>query len=407
MDRTPSRVSGIAGKVFACACQIVMDCDRGVVTLDDAVDRVPDEFRRTVEHLLFTFYRQRRSVELVLNRFIRKMPVVEVMTLLSVAAVQCRFQNGIAPESAVNVAVDAAKKYHADKFVNAVLRNFLRTPLPEKPTAEDILPPAVFRRWKKRFDRETLEKFAGLFIAEPAFTYRVLPGFEPLPESRIIPGCSCFNFASAPAQSVLNSETFASAGFYIQDPATGFAVSLASDDAPRAGQVLDICAAPGGKTMMLGELCRPSCGITAADINSRRQERTRKNFETYQRNYQVITAKPEELSGKYDIIMADMPCSNTGVFRKRPDALWRFSEDHLKDIVAIQHHILSCAAGLLAPNGIIIVSTCSIEPEENSQLADFLTSLDPAFVCEEQRTLLPTADHDGAFAARVRLVKNS
>ena len=398
--------SGIAGKVFDRACNIVQECDRGKVTLDDALDKVPSDFRRIVEHLLFCFFRYRRPVETILRKFISRPPAPEIMTILSVAAVQCHFQSGIAPQSAVNIAVDAAKKFHADKFVNAVLRKFIRTPFPEVFCAKEILPPAIFRRWSKRFDKETLDDFAGLFAAEPDFSYRILPGFEAVENSSPIPGFDDFNFATAPGAEVLKSETLAKGGFYIQDPATSFAVSLAAGDAKSAAKVLDLCAAPGGKTLMLGELCRPECAITAADISSGRQDRTRENFALRSRNYQVVVAAPENLYGKYDIIMADMPCSNTGVFRKRPDALWRFDEKHLREIVEIQHNILESAVKLLAPNGIIIVSTCSIEPEENAQLVDFLLSINPAFNCEIQQTILPTSTHDGAFAARLRLGGN-
>ncbi len=399
-------VSGVSGKVFDCACRIVLECDRGKVTLDDALDKAPLEFRRIVEHLLFCFFRYRKPIENILCKFISRPPVPEVMTILAVAATQCRFQSGIAPQSAVNVAVDAAKKFHADKFVNAVLRKFIQTSFPDRFSAKDILPPAIFRRWSKRFDDVTLENFSALFAAEPDFSYRILPGFKAVENSTPIPGFGGFNFASAPGSEVLKSDLLAKGGFYIQDPATSFAVSLAAEDAKSAGKVLDICAAPGGKTLMLGELCRPECSVTAADINAARQERTRENFTLRSRNYQVVTAAPENLYGKYDIIMADLPCSNTGVFRKRPDALWRFDEKHLREIVKIQQNILKSAARLLAPNGIIIVSTCSIEPEENAQLADFLTSLDPAFNCEAQQTILPEATHDGAFAARLRLGGN-
>lgn len=398
--------SGVAGKVFDRACAIVSECDQGKITLDDALDSVPSEYRRIVEHLLFWFFRYRKPVETVLGRFISRPPLPAVMIILSVAAVQCRFQSGIAPQSAVNVAVDAAKKFHADKFVNAVLRKFIQTPFPDEFSAKDILPPAIFRRWSKRFDQGTLEKFAELFTAEPDFSYRILPGFQPVENSIAIPGFGGFNFASAPGAEVLKSETLARGGFYIQDPATAFAVSLAAEDAKSAAKVLDLCAAPGGKTLMLGELCRPECSVTAADISPVRQERTRENFTLRSRSYQVVAAAPENLYGKYDIIMADMPCSNTGVFRKRPDALWRFDEKHLREIVKIQQDILRSAAKLLAPNGIIIISTCSIEPEENDQLVDFLTSLDPAFDCEIRQTILPESTHDGAFAARLRLGKD-
>ena len=154
---------------------------------------------------------------------------------------------------------------------------------------------------------------------------------------------------------------------------------------------------------MLGELCDKSCRIIAADVSSRRQERTRENFALRRRNYEVVAAAPEELYGKYDIILADLPCSNTGVFRKRPDALWHFSEKKLQEICRIQREIVKSALGLLAPGGIIILSTCSIEPEENEELVNFFCSLDPRLQCEVQQTILPTPEHDGAFAARCRL----
>ena len=124
--------SGIAGKVFDRACNIVLECDRGKVTLDDALDNVPSDFRRIVEHLLFCFFRYRRPVETILRKFISRPPAPEVMTILAVAAVQCHFQSGIAPQSAVNIAVDAAKKFHADKFVNAVLSALMPCAEPQR-----------------------------------------------------------------------------------------------------------------------------------------------------------------------------------------------------------------------------------------------------------------------------------
>ena len=403
MNKSRRPGNGIAGQVLEYSCWIIDRCGKGEITLDDAVDSLPDDCRRIVEHLLFTFYRQRKVVKRELDRFIKRPTSAEVMTLLMTAAVQCRFQSGISPESAVNVAVDAAKTFRADKFVNAVLRNFLRSELPAVRGAADILPGAVYRRWQKRFSPEELNRLGALFQEEAGFTYRILPGFDAVEGSTGVPAWGSFRFASAPAPAVLASENLTCGGFYIQDPATSFAVSLAAEDAPKAANVLDLCAAPGGKTLMLGELCDKSCRITAADVSSRRQERTRENFTLRRRNYEVIAAAPEELYGKYDIILADLPCSNTGVFRKRPDALWNFSEKKLQDICRIQREIVKSAFKLLAPGGIIIISTCSIEPEENGELVKFFCSLDPHLQCEVQQTILPAPEHDGAFAARCRL----
>lgn len=403
MSKPRIQTHGIAEKVLKNALSIISRCDRGEITLDDAVDLLPDDCRRIIEHLLFTFYRHRKTIGKALNKFIKRPPSTEVMALLTLAAIQCRFQSGIVPESAVNVAVDFAKSFHADKFVNAVLRNFLRSEFVPAQNAADILPGTIFRRWQKRFSKGELTELAGLFQQEADFTYRILPGAEAIENSTPIEAWGDFRFATAPAAEIINSETLKSGGFYIQDPATGFAVSLAAEDAKKAKNVLDLCAAPGGKTLMLGELCAPDCRVVAADISSRRQERTRENFTLRKRNYEVVTATAGELYGQYDIILADLPCSNTGVFRKRPDALWNFSEKKFQEICDIQKEILKSALKLLAPGGIIIISTCSIEPEENGELVKFFCSLDPALHCEIQQTILPSSQHDGAFAARCRL----
>lgn len=402
MSNSKAHIHGIAGKVLETSLSIISRCDKGEITLDDAVDTLPEDCRRIIEHLLFTFYRQRKSISRMLNKFIRRPPSADIMNLLTLAAIQCRFQSGIVPESAVNVAVDFAKSFHADKFVNAILRNFLRSNPTSPQRPDDILPGTILRRWQKRFSSSELAELAALFQKEAEFTYRILPGADAVENSVEIAAWGNFRFASAPAAAVVGSETLRSGGFYIQDPATSFAVSLAAEDAPKARKVLDLCAAPGGKTLMLGELCTPECRITAADISSRRQQRTRENFLLRNRNYEVIAASPDELYGQYDIILADLPCSNTGVFRKRPDALWNFSGKKFQEICAVQKEILSSALKLLAPGGIIIISTCSIEPEENEELVNFFCSLDPAIRCEVQQTLLPTQHHDGAFAARCR-----
>ena len=403
-ERHHAAENGIAGKVLENACRIVILCDSGKITLDDAVETLPDECRRIVEHLLFTFYRHRKSVETMLNRFISRPPAAEVAAILKIAAVQTLFQHGISPESAVNVAVDAARRFHADKFVNAVLRNFRRAGFVPAQSADEILPDAVLKRWKKRFSAEELSALAALFTTEADFTYRILPGSEPLPGSRDIAAFGSFRFASAAAAGVLASAELKRGDYYIQDPATSFAVSLAADDAARAGRVLDLCAAPGGKTLMLGELCPAGCQVTASDISARRQKRTAENFALRGRDYQVVSGTPDMLDGKYDVILADLPCSNSGVFRKRPDALWHFSDKKMQEICKIQREIAIAALKLLAPGGILIISTCSIEPEENEALVKFICDSNPALVCEESRVILPDSDHDGAFAARLRLM---
>ena len=164
-------------------------------------------------------------------------------------------------------------------------------------------------------------------------------------------------------------------------------------------KALDLCAAPGGKTLMLAELLGKEARITAADRSRNRQKLTRENLEARNVKADVIVAIPEELAGSYDLVLADVPCSNTGVFRRRPDALWNFSREKLRELVEIQSSILEHAALRTAPGGLLIYSTCSIEKEENSdQVAAFLKKHSD-FTLLSERQLYPGLETDGAFAA--------
>jgi 16S rRNA (cytosine967-C5)-methyltransferase len=111
-----------------------------------------------------------------------------------------------------------------------------------------------------------------------------------------------------------------------------------------------------------------------------------------------MSGDPAILTGTYDLVLADVPCSNTGVFRHRPDALWRFSEKDLAEITAIQRDILEHAARLTACGGQLVYSTCSLEPEENIEMVENFLVRHPEFTLRSGSTILPESSADGASA---------
>ena len=113
-------------------------------------------------------------------------------------------------------------------------------------------------------------------------------------------------------------------------------------------------------------------------------------------------AKAEE-SDLFDRVLADVPCSNTGVLRRRPDARWNWTKEHLEELVKLQADIFARAAAHVAPGGMIVYSTCSNEPEENeSQIESFL-SANPDFEEVGRKVSLPiVSGRDGAFACALR-----
>jgi 16S rRNA (cytosine967-C5)-methyltransferase len=196
--------------------------------------------------------------------------------------------------------------------------------------------------------------------------------------------------------------------FYMQDPSTALAPRLL---APQYGQrVLDACAAPGGKTALLAQLMDNTGEIIACDVSPGRLRRLEGNLN----RLHVTNARIEEhdwsepqipafAKDGFDRILLDVPCSNTGVMRRRVDVRWRLKPEDIAAHTQTQELLLRNGLRVLKPGGILVYSTCSIEPAENEQLVgrvlESMSGFDPLKV----RQSFPPDDHiDGAFAAAIR-----
>ena len=205
---------------------------------------------------------------------------------------------------------------------------------------------------------------------------------------------------------VLSSNLMSEGLLYIQDPAAVFFSGLVRRLSPIT--ILDYCSAPGGKTIALSHLF-PASHITATDRSVNRLKRVVENVERMKiKNVRIIEMKDFELEDnteKFDMVLLDVPCSNTGVVRHRPDVMWKFNLTDLKEVTLLQKDILNNTAKYVKGGGYIVYSTCSIEPEENEKQVEAFISDNPDFTCSGNETLLPCLANDGAFAALLR--KNS
>lgn len=390
--------SGISYAIIRKAADCVLAVTERRRPLDELLDACPVEMRRSVSHLLFNYFRHRRFLDGLLAARLRTPPRPPVYALLRAAATQLFFQLAIAPEAAVDVAVEAAKVLHAAGLVNAVLRRILEQRSIVPATPEEVLPAPLLAAWKRRFTPEELAEQTEVLLGEAPFSFRMLRDFAPPEDAAALPGWGNFRFfAAADPGKLLRSESFRRGEIYIQDPATSLAPSL--PDYTQINSALELCAAPGGKTLMLAERLRNGAKLVAADRSAKRQERTRANCARYGVAAEVIAAEPRELEGSFDLVLADVPCGNSGVFRRRPDAMWLYSPERRKELADLQQKILGEGARLTAPGGQLVYSTCSIEPEENEDnVAVFLKAHDD-FTLLKSRLLLPSPVNDGAFAA--------
>jgi 16S rRNA (cytosine967-C5)-methyltransferase len=204
--------------------------------------------------------------------------------------------------------------------------------------------------------------------------------------------------------------------FFVQDPAATLVTEYAAI-APST-TVADLCAAPGGKSL---ELSKTAGTVIASDKSIGRLQRLLAN----ERRLETTNLLPFVGDARHpaiapvDAVLVDVPCTGTGTFRRHPDARWRLKISDLAVMSALQKTILKAAAKVVKPGGLLIYSTCSLEPEENDEQVDWFLSENPGWILEgppegsiapelldggRLRVLPQRHGTDGAFAARLRRV---
>jgi 16S rRNA (cytosine967-C5)-methyltransferase len=201
-----------------------------------------------------------------------------------------------------------------------------------------------------------------------------------------------------------NTKSFLDGEFYIQDAA----VNLLSEfmDLIPGSRVLEIAAAPGGKTFQLAWRIRNEGKIVAVDSTISRMRAWRKNMERLKITCAlpvVADARTLPFLGEFDKVIVDAPCSSLGVMRRHPEIKWWRQESDLAELASLQLQILNACAKYVRSQGELIYSVCSFEPEETEQVRDRFLQEQTEFSKVQEMTLLPHRDHtDGFYALKVK-----
>jgi len=389
---------------------------------------VPPFRRGFVMDLVYTTLRHARALDFATAPFIRSEPQAHAMPAVLIGACQLLKMDGnVAEHAAIHATVEALKSLDGEwaaKFVNAVLRNVQRQKsellarLAAAPLAvRESHPDEQVERWTRRFGAERAAAICEWDNMPASVTVVTVPRGPNVKQVLKIfaqvgvdatahPGFPDEAVNIPHGSKVEDLPGFEQGAFAIQDPATLAAVKLL--DVKPGMRVLDACAAPGGKTVQAALRLNGKGGVVAMDCWRDRLPPLEENVARFGLRHvveiEVGDAKRVSLrdfgNKSFDRILLDVPCSNTGVQRRRADSRWRFSAERLGVLAETQSAILENAAELLAPGGKIVYSTCSLEEEENEGVvAGFLLRRKNFKKENEWVNVPPDRECDGAYAA--------
>ncbi|MFI3290623.1 MAG: RsmB/NOP family class I SAM-dependent RNA methyltransferase [Opitutales bacterium] len=392
------------------------------------------EERRICQCIFFAFFRNKLLIDKFLLEHLRAKTKPKMYAFLCLCCAEL-VDNELAKQcKTADYLVDISKKIFSvneSKFINAMLRNFLKFYEKIKAEATSIsdfailysMPQFITERFSSQYGEEiALEIIKSCHKAKEVF-FRFSTSEDSqkaLEEHKEFFEETKFNnFYKVKAYAFNKvSHLLEQKLAYAQDLSTSYAPELL---APKAGEkVLDLCSAPGGKSAYIIDLIQAQDGnlgdtlLLSCDQEGKRFEQLKENlkdrakFATKQVAFDLLNDDLEsvfttkELPAKYDAILLDAPCSNTGVLGRRVDARYRIMPQDIENCKQMQSQMLEKALGLLAEGGRIVYSTCSIDKSENIENVEAFVAKHPELKIESFKEVLPSVEQDGAFVALIK-----
>ncbi|WP_302013882.1 transcription antitermination factor NusB [uncultured Akkermansia sp.] len=364
--------------------------------------------RHLVQALVFGVLRNQTWLDHVIDSLRKGRLDMQLRLIIQLGLCQL-FLLGMADHAAVYETVNLAPA-RLRGLVNAILRNALRREKSILDERERLPLPILYstpawlvKRWTRQLGPQTTRALLHWNNTTPRLYVRA----NPLIPMNGIPACLA-PLDRAPGwfslEGPLPLEEIKSGALYVADPSTRYAIDLLS---PRAGEeILDACAAPGGKSAAIIAATGGKAHLTATDLHEHRLPTLKENLDR-QGSTSVKTAQadwslpcPPEWERHFDAVLLDVPCSNTGVIQRRVDVRWRLTPEEIRRLATLQKTILENASQAVKPGGRLVYSTCSIEAEEDGLLVREFLQNHPEWTLKEEKLILPHEEKsDGAYAA--------
>ncbi|MBL4747731.1 MAG: methyltransferase domain-containing protein [Magnetovibrio sp.] len=351
--------------------------------LDESMDKtfsfisLPDRDRGLAALITRTALRHLGEIDAVLDAYLDK-PLGKrgrgAVNIIRIGLTQLLFLD-IAEHAAVNTAVELCTGGHLApyrKLTNAILRRAQREGkalLSTLDAAKLNTSPWLWDSWVKAYGEDTARAIAAQHLSEPPIDLTCKEDSDTWAETLDADLLPTGTLRLRNKASILSLPGFDDGAWWVQDAAAALPARLLGDVSGL--DVIDLCAAPGGKTM---ELSAAGARVVAVDRSEKRLERVAQNLERTKLHAQIITAdaetwRPDHLA---DAILLDAPCSATGTARRHPDVLHLKTQNDVIKLANLQMRLLKAAVEMVRPGGLIVFCTCSLQPEEGAQQIEAL-----------------------------------
>ena len=371
------------------------------------------------------------EMDMILNQFsktkVKKMKPV-IRNILRMSVYQIKYMDSVPDSATCNEAVKLAVRRGLGGlkgFVNGVLRNIsrnkdqIRYPLEEKEPEEYLsvtcsVPLWIVQQWTQEYGYDRTKQMCQSFLESAPLSIRTnLQQTTPqhLKKKLEKEGVSVeenpefsYAFFISGYDRLDALEAFCEGLFSVQDMASMY-VAEAVDVQPGA-YVIDVCAAPGGKSMHLAEKLQGTGMVEARDLTEYKVDLMEENIARCQlKNMKAVqwdaTIKDADSVEKADVVIADLPCSGLGVMGRKPDIRYRVTPEDVQALAALQRKILSVVQEYVKPGGTLVYSTCTVTRAENDGNVQWFGEQYPEFQFENMRQLYPgEGRHDGFFIAK-------
>ena len=354
-----------------------------------------------------------RMIELdyIINQFskvkVNKMKPV-IRNILRMSVYQLKYMDSIPNSAVCNEAVKLATKKGFSSlkgFVNGVLRNIERNldaiTYPDDLSIKYSMPEWILNQWKEVYDDKTIETMLQAFLEDKPTTIRCNTNqvtVDELVEKLKAEGVTVEKHPYLPYALWISSynylaelQSFQEGDFYVQDISSMLVSHIAQ---PKEGDnVIDVCAAPGGKSLHMAEMLKGTGHVEARDLTDYKVNLIWENIErSRMQNIEAVrfdaTVLDETSVEKADVVVADLPCSGLGILGKKTDLKYKMTEKTQEDLVVLQRDILSKVKNYVKPGGNLVYSTCTIHKKENMDNVHWFLENNPDFALDSIEDLL-------------------